>query len=97
MLRKKSPRWIVCARANFTDAEFFSVISGNQLKAGRALAGLTQDELASAAGICPQTLNHMESSGARPALGRKASQAAVLAALGAHNVMLVPYGVVLAS
>jgi len=30
-------------------------------------------------------------------LGRKATQAAVLAALGAHNVMIVPHGVVLAS
>jgi hypothetical protein len=37
-------------------------------------------------------------SGVRPALGRTATQATVLAALGAHSyVMLVPDGVVLAS
>jgi DNA-binding XRE family transcriptional regulator len=40
------------------------MISGNQIKAARALIGIDQESLALAAGICPQTLVHLESSGA---------------------------------
>jgi DNA-binding XRE family transcriptional regulator len=62
-----------------------------------ALAGLTQKALAAETGIAMQTLNHMEAAGHAPALGHKKSQALVLAALGAHGIMLVPKGAVLVS
>jgi hypothetical protein len=39
----------------------------------------------------------MEGAGASPVVNRKSTQAAVLAALGSHGVMLVPNGAVLAS
>jgi DNA-binding XRE family transcriptional regulator len=73
------------------------MVTGNQIRAARMLAGLTQKALAAEAGIAMQTLNHMEAAGHAPALGHKNSQARVLAALGAQGIMLVPKGAVLVS
>jgi DNA-binding XRE family transcriptional regulator len=73
------------------------MVTGNQIAAARALAGATQAAIAKAAGVPRQTLIRMEKSGAAPVVSRKITQAAVLAALGSHGVMLVPNGVVLAS
>jgi DNA-binding XRE family transcriptional regulator len=70
--------------------------TGHQIAAARALAGATQDTIAAEAGIPRQTLARMEASGAGPVV-RKNTQAAVLAALGSHGVMLLPNGVVLAN
>jgi hypothetical protein len=68
------------------------VVTGNMIKAGRALAGLSQKGLAKAAGT--RTLSRMEASGAEPIVSRNSTTVAVLAALGRHGVMLVPGGVV---
>jgi DNA-binding XRE family transcriptional regulator len=72
-------------------------VTGNQIKAARALSGVNQSSLAAAAGVTRQTLVRLEESGPRPVVSRDATLAAVLGALGAHGVMLVPHGVVLAS
>jgi DNA-binding XRE family transcriptional regulator len=73
------------------------MLTGNQIAAGRALAGVTQATIAKAAGIPRQTLARMEASGAGPVVGRKSNQAKVLAALGSHGVMLLQRGAALAS
>jgi hypothetical protein len=71
------------------------VITGNMVKAGRALAGISQLALAKAAGIPTQTISRMEASGAQPIVSRDSTTVAVLAALGRHGVMLQPRGVAL--
>ena len=43
------------------------MVTGNQIRAARMLAGLTQKALAAEAGIAMQTLNHMEAAGHAPA------------------------------
>ena len=73
------------------------MLTSNQIKAARVLAGAAQAEIAAAAGVTRQTLVRLEASGSRPVVSRDATVAAVLAALGAKGVMLVPQGVVLAS
>jgi DNA-binding XRE family transcriptional regulator len=73
------------------------MISGNQIKAARALIGIDQESLALAAGICPQTLVHLASSGAAPTLGRKTTLESVLDALKARGAVVVPHGVMLGS
>ena len=71
------------------------VITGNMIKAGRALAGMSQIGLAKAAGIPTQTLSRMEGSGAKPIVSRDRSTVPVLAALGRHGVLIQHRGVVL--
>jgi hypothetical protein len=71
------------------------VITGNMIKAGRALAGMSQIGLAKAAGIPTQTLSRMEGSGAKPIVSRDRSTVPVLAALGRHGVMMQLRGVAL--
>jgi DNA-binding XRE family transcriptional regulator len=70
------------------------MVFGNQIKSGRALAGLNQTELARAAGITRQALVNMEGAGADRVTSRGATVARVAAALGARNVMMVPSGCV---
>jgi transcriptional regulator with XRE-family HTH domain len=71
-------------------------VTGYQLRAARALIGASQSDIAAAAAVTRQTIERMESSGQHPVVSRDATVAAVLAALGARGVMLVPHGVVLA-
>jgi transcriptional regulator with XRE-family HTH domain len=63
------------------------MLSGNQIKAARILAGAGQAEIAAAAGITRQSLSRLEGSGPQPVVSRDATVAAVLAALGARGVM----------
>jgi DNA-binding XRE family transcriptional regulator len=72
-------------------------VSGYQMRAARALIGASQSDIAAAAGLTRQTIERMEGSGSQPVVSRDATVGAVLAALGAKGVMLVPRGVVLAS
>lgn len=64
------------------------MIDSSQIKAARALAGLTQDELASASGLSAQTIKRME------ALGTERSSAgnvqAVENALREAGVVFIP-------
>jgi DNA-binding XRE family transcriptional regulator len=78
-------------------AQRSAIFSGHQLKAARALIGANQAEIAAAAGVARHTINRMEKLGAKPIASNDRTLAAVLAALEARGVMLVPEGVVLAS
>jgi hypothetical protein len=71
-------------------------ITGNMIRAGRALAGIDQRKLAKAADMHIQTLSRMEASGAEPIVSRDSTTVAVLAALGRHGVLMQPRGVALA-
>jgi DNA-binding XRE family transcriptional regulator len=71
------------------------MISGRQIRAARALVGLSQEDLAAAAGLTVQTIGRMEASGAEPVTGLALTLAAVLAALRANGVEVVPGGVML--
>jgi DNA-binding XRE family transcriptional regulator len=71
------------------------LITGNMIRAARALAGINQDALAKAADLPIQTLSRMEASGAKPIVSRDSTTVAVLAALGRHGVMMQPRGVAL--
>jgi hypothetical protein len=55
------------------------------IKAGRALAGLSQKGLVMASGIPRQTICRMEASGAEPIVSRNSTTVAALAALGRHG------------
>ena len=70
-------------------------ISGNQIKARRALAGINQRTLANPADLPVQTISRMEASGAEPIVSRDSTTVAVLAALGRHGVMMQTRGVAL--
>jgi len=72
-------------------------VTGNQIRAARALIGANQAAIATAAGVTRQTLVRLEESGGRPVISRDETVARVLAALGARGVVMVPHGVVLAS
>ena len=65
------------------------------IRAARALAGMTQDELAKAADLPIQTISRMEESGGEPIVSRDSTNVAVLAALGRAGVMMQPRGVAL--
>ena len=55
------------------------------IRAARALAGMTQDELAKAADLPIQTISRMEESGGEPIVSRDSTTVAVLAALGGDD------------
>ena len=63
-------------------------LTGRQIAAGRVLAGLGQEELASAAGISAPTLRRMEASSG-PAPGMTNNVAAIRAALEAAGVEFI--------
>jgi len=65
------------------------MLTGNQLKAGRALLGMHQAELAERAGLNVNTIRHMESSGETPIPGRVANIQAVQAALETAGVQFL--------
>jgi transcriptional regulator with XRE-family HTH domain len=64
------------------------VIDSDQIKAARALAGLTQDDIAKATGLSVQTIKRMESLGT----GRSSADniMAVQRALEAVGVVFIP-------
>ena len=64
-------------------------ISGNQLKAARALAGFDQKELADAADVGINTIRNLEASGAQPVRGRTDTLDAIVAALKRNGVIFV--------
>lgn len=59
---------------------------GNQIKAARALVDLDQAGLAKAAGVDPNTVRNLESSGAEPLAGRMDTVRKVQAALEALGI-----------
>jgi transcriptional regulator with XRE-family HTH domain len=65
---------------------------GNQLKAARALAGLSQAQLAAAAGINVTTISAMESKGAATLGSGLDTIKSVMDALGAAGVELIDEG-----
>jgi transcriptional regulator with XRE-family HTH domain len=64
------------------------MVSGAQMRAARALVGMTQDELAKAAGLSAQTIKRMESLGT----GKSSADnvGAVQKALEAAGVQFIP-------
>jgi transcriptional regulator with XRE-family HTH domain len=64
-------------------------ISGNQLKAARALAGLDQKVLADRAGVGTNTVRNMEAAGANSVRARTDTLDAVVAALKSAGVIFV--------
>ncbi|OWK26315.1 hypothetical protein AJ87_03125 [Rhizobium yanglingense] len=66
--------------------------TGNQLKAARALAGIEQIEVASAAGIHVNTIRAMEASGPAPIAGRSQNVQAVQRALEQRGVEFLNHG-----
>ena len=65
------------------------IVSGNQLKAARALIGLEQSELAQEAGVSVNTIRNMESSGANPVNGRTDTLNKILEALKTLGIIFV--------
>ncbi|MGR9169610.1 hypothetical protein [Rhizobium sp. KDH_Rht_773_N] len=66
--------------------------TGNQLKAARALAGIEQTELATAANVHVNTIRSMEASGPEPIAGRATNVQAVQRALEARNIEFLNHG-----
>jgi transcriptional regulator with XRE-family HTH domain len=73
------------------------VPNGFLLTAARHAVGLTQAELARAAGIDPTTLSRMENAGAKPVGGKTQNLQAVLDALRANGVEVLEDGLRLVS
>jgi transcriptional regulator with XRE-family HTH domain len=67
--------------------------TGNMLRAGRALAGLTSVELGRLAKIDPSTISRLESSGPKPVHGLAVTVDSVLMALEAKGVVIEADGV----
>ena len=57
------------------------MLTGNHLRAARAMAGLEQTDLAERAGLHVNSIRNMEAAGAKPIGGRADSHAKVIAAL----------------
>src|SRR5262245_44545751 len=62
------------------------LITGNQLKAARALAGVDQHELADSAGINVNTIRNMEARGAEPITSSAVTVRKVQLALEARGI-----------
>lgn len=65
-------------------------ISGNQIRAARALIGIEQKDLAEKAGVAVGTVRNMEAAGAKAVGGRTETLNAVVGALKALGVLIVP-------
>lgn len=65
-------------------------ISGNQLKAARALAGLDQMQLSARAGVGINTIRNLEAAGDSAVKARTQTLDAVVEALKAAGVIFVP-------
>lgn len=66
--------------------------TGNQLKAARALSGLDQAQVATAAGLNVNTIRSMEASGSGPIAGRAQNVQAVQRALEAVGIEFLNHG-----
>lgn len=64
-------------------------ISGNQLRAARALAGLDQKQLADLADVGINTVRNLEAAGAANVRGRTETLDAIVAALKSAGVIFV--------
>ena len=73
-------------KTSFGHAARPEAITGNQLKAARALLGMHQSDLARDAQLNVNTIRHMESSGSDPNPGRPSNINAVLEALEAAGI-----------
>lgn len=67
-------------------------VTGNQIKAARALVGMDQKALADAAGIGINTVRNMEGSGAEPVRGRTDTLDAIRAALRSAGAVMLEDG-----
>lgn len=65
-------------------------ISGNQIRAARALIGIEQKDLADKAGVAIGTIRNMEAAGLKPVGGRNDTLNAVVEALKGAGVIFVP-------
>lgn len=65
-------------------------ISGNQIRAARALIGMEQKDLADKAGVAIGTIRNMEGAGLKPVGGRTDTLNAVVDALKFAGVLFVP-------
>lgn len=57
------------------------ILTGNHIKAARALGDLDQEALAELAGVSVNTIRNMEATGSKPVGGFESTRAKVLAAL----------------
>ena len=76
-------------KTSFSGNEPQNMLTGNQLKAARALLGMHQSDLARRAALNVNTIRHMESSGAEPITGRVFNIQAVQAALEAAGIEFI--------
>ena len=75
-----------------TPAESLAALSGHQIRAGRALLGISQPTLAAVAGVARQTVSTIEAQREVP----PGSGSVIAAAFADLGVEFVPGGVVLA-
>ena len=68
-----------------------NVISGRQIRAARMLAGLTQAELARAAGCHPRSVRHWENKATRPPTSVASMLDSIEQALIRHGV--IPFSI----
>jgi transcriptional regulator with XRE-family HTH domain len=64
-----------------------NVVSGRQIRAGRMLAGLTQAELARAAGYHPRSVRYWESKNTDPPTNVESTLDSIEQALISHGVI----------
>jgi transcriptional regulator with XRE-family HTH domain len=68
------------------------LVTGNQLKAARALAGIEQIELAELAKVSIGTVRNMEAQGAQPIRSTSQNARAVQVALEARGIEFLNHG-----
>ena len=76
-------------KTSFVGNEPQSMLTGNQLRAARALLGMHQSDLARRAALNVNTIRHMESSGAESITGRFSNIHAVQSALEAAGIEFI--------
>jgi transcriptional regulator with XRE-family HTH domain len=64
-----------------------NIVSGRQIRAARMLAGLTQAELARAAGCHPRSVRYWENKGSNPPTNVASTLDSIEQALNRHGVM----------
>jgi DNA-binding XRE family transcriptional regulator len=78
-------------RINLVIMAMTNVVSGRQIRAGRALAGLTQAELARAAGCHPRSVRYWEAKDTNPPTNVVSTLDSIEQALIRHGV--VPFAI----
>jgi transcriptional regulator with XRE-family HTH domain len=68
------------------------LVTGNQLKAARALAGVDQQEVADSAGVNVNTIRNMEARGAKPITSSAVTVHRVQLALEALGIEFLDHG-----